>query len=386
MNNSQSSKHIVSLTSLRGIAALLVMLHHYFYFLLPRIGPTLEPYTMFFFNGYLWVDFFFILSGFVLTHAYIKTFSLKVSQDSYRAYFISRIARIYPLHLFMLFLFFSSELLRLVYIAYTGGEVNAAPFTGIYSLSSLIGNLWMVQALDFSSPPLFDVLTTWNQPAWSISAEWLVYLFFPFLLFDLTKCQNKTHFLIYGIALVSLFLLIIFTYGHLNFLGLWSLVRCALEAILGMTIYKIYQSGSYRHFFSFNSTLIISILSIFLVMHYDWNDWFSLLPFCLLILSTSVKRGDAISNLLAWQPIIYFGEISYSIYMTHWFVQETAKRVWKIVFDKDLGMDFNFLQTLTMLFVCVVIVIGMASLTYKLIEMPSRYYLKNKFLTKKYIG
>ncbi|NJQ98032.1 MAG: acyltransferase [Hydrococcus sp. CSU_1_8] len=174
--------------------------------------------------------------------------------------------------------------------------------------------------------------------------------------------------------------------GTLTFLVCGRLVRCALEAILGMTIYKIYQSGSYRHFFSFNSTLIISILSIFLVMHYDWNDWFSLLPFCLLILSTSVKRGDAISNLLAWQPIIYFGEISYSIYMTHWFVQETAKRVWKIVFDKDLGMDFNFLQTLTMLFVCVVIVIGMASLTYKLIEMPSRYYLKNKFLTKKYIG
>lgn len=66
-------KHINSLTFLRGIAALIVV-HHFSYYALPKTGSILSAYSDFFRNGYLWVDFFFILSGFIMTHVYMEKF------------------------------------------------------------------------------------------------------------------------------------------------------------------------------------------------------------------------------------------------------------------------------------------------------------------------
>lgn len=95
-------KHINSLTSLRGIAALIVVVHHFYYYALPKTGSTLSAYSDFFRNGYFGVDFFFILSGIIMTHVYIGNFLLRVNFFNYRSYLLSRFARIYPIYLFYL--------------------------------------------------------------------------------------------------------------------------------------------------------------------------------------------------------------------------------------------------------------------------------------------
>ncbi|MEH2273518.1 MAG: acyltransferase [Nostoc sp.] len=215
---------INSLTSLRGIAALVVV-HHFSYYTLPKTGSTLSVYSDFFQNGYLWVDFFFILSGFIMTHVYIGDFSLRVNSSNYHSYLFSRFARIYLLHIFVLFLFFGLEIVKLFLI-------NNSAFTGKFNLTALFANIFILQAFDLSCPPLLWCNTYWNEPAWSISVEFVIYCIFPFLLLFLLKNSERNDFIIYIFTLFSILLLIAFTRGNLDsIIGIPSIARCAKVCI-----------------------------------------------------------------------------------------------------------------------------------------------------------
>lgn len=359
------TQHIKSLTSLRGVAALFVVMHHSFGYLLPGLGLTVSLYTKFFSNGYLWVDFFFIMSGFIMTHVYANNFSLGVNSYSYRAYLFSRLARIYPLHLFMLFLFVGVELAK-----------TSSPFTGKYSITTLFTNIFLFQAIDLSSPPLFGRMTYWNEPSWSISAEWIAYLILPFLLLFFSKIKNIFAVIVYIFALISLFILIKLTYGHLDFLGLPSIARCTLECILGIITYNLYQSSYAKHFRR-SSALIISLLWIGIVMHYDWNDILIIPAFSLLILSASVNKNTSfILKALNSNSLVFLGFRSYSIYMVHWFIQEFIKLAWWKIFQAEFGSNLNAYYSFIVLLLFIVIVVVAASLTYRFIEIPMRTRLK----------
>ena len=97
------SQHIVALTPLRGLAALLVATFHY------TLEMELEPYTFFLSNGYLWVDFFFVLSGFIMMHVYVDEFGKGVRPSGYRSFIVARLARIYPVHFVILLTFVAAE-------------------------------------------------------------------------------------------------------------------------------------------------------------------------------------------------------------------------------------------------------------------------------------
>lgn len=97
MENIKNGKYISSLTALRGIAALLVIIFH-FDLIFFRLAASDTPF--FIRNGYLWVDFFFILSGFIMMHVYGESFSGKFNIQVFKKYMRARFARIYPLHIF----------------------------------------------------------------------------------------------------------------------------------------------------------------------------------------------------------------------------------------------------------------------------------------------
>ncbi|MGV0103654.1 acyltransferase [Nostoc sp. DSM 114160] len=375
-------KHIKSLTSLRGIAALVVVVHHFSYYGLPKTGSTLSAYTNFFQNGYLWVDFFFILSGFIMTHVYADTFGLKVSLKNYRSYLFSRFARIYPLHIFIIFLFFGLEVVKLLFL-------NTSAFTGKFNLTALFSNIFLLQAFDLKCLPLLWCNTYWNEPAWSISVEFLIYCIFPFLLLLLLKNKFKNDLIIYSSTLFCILLLITFTRGNLDtIIGIPSIARCGLECILGIITYKIYHIGNYQKYFNLNFLAVIAITWIILIMHYYWHhfrnihDWLVLPAFSLLILSVSINNKILISKFLNSQLMLYIGTISYSIYMVHWFVQELLKSFWLYKFHDVFGKEFTEYQSLTSLGVFLMIVLLTASLTYKYVEVPARNYLKSTILAK----
>lgn len=90
---------IRSHTGLRGIAALLVVLYH-IHFAAPRL--PFENWSPFLSRGYLMVDLFFILSGFIISYVYNRPDMAVMKTGNF---LIKRIIRLYPLHVFCLFLF-----------------------------------------------------------------------------------------------------------------------------------------------------------------------------------------------------------------------------------------------------------------------------------------
>src|SRR6202022_4950882 len=93
---SGSPELLASLTPLRGIAALWVVIFHFCWYF-PAVHP--ERYTGAVYKGYLAVDMFFVLSGFVITHVYKEGFAQRVTGRRYRDFLKARVARVYPLHI-----------------------------------------------------------------------------------------------------------------------------------------------------------------------------------------------------------------------------------------------------------------------------------------------
>lgn len=126
---SASNRQLPSLTSLRGLAALWVVLYHYCVQCFPNLDAA--QYTSFIGKGYLAVDMFFMLSGFVMTHVYQRAFydpnGIKLH---YRSFLIARFARLYPLHIFVLFLFVVTVLVSQLVTFPVTGSFQGIPLEG----------------------------------------------------------------------------------------------------------------------------------------------------------------------------------------------------------------------------------------------------------------
>lgn len=369
---------IGGLTSLRGIAALIVVVFHFAYYTLPSTGVVLSAYSNFFRNGYLAVDLFFILSGFIMTHVYLDRFYLGVGKSSYWDYLRSRFARIYPLHLFTLATLVCLEIVKIFL-------PNLHAFTGEFTIKSLFTNIFLLQAFDLDFPPLMWGITFWNQPAWSISVEFVIYCIFPFILFLLLKTKPKTDAIIYLISSILMLLLIKFTSGTLStIIGIPSIARCGLECVMGIITYKVYRSHQYQKYLKLDFLAIVTAIVIAAIMHiwvdrpHGLYDWLTLPAFSILILALANNRNGLIFKLMNSSLLLYLGTISYSIYMVHWCLAEFLKTFWLYKFQIIFGSDFTGDRSLIALGIFIPIVLLTASLTYRFVEVPMRKLLKPK--------
>ena len=157
-------EHLRSLTSIRGLLALWVVLHHFAADLV-RLVPALDPLAFLLHRGGSAVPGFFMLSGFVLAHNYAGQTDLGTWRGALR-FWCARLARIYPVHLVTLV-----AVLVLLLAANRLGRPPNDP-TGYsardFALNVLLAQTWVP-----------DFALNWNYPAWSISSEWFAYLIFP---------------------------------------------------------------------------------------------------------------------------------------------------------------------------------------------------------------
>ena len=116
-------EHLPSLTPLRGIAALWVVVFH-FCWRFPNVRPDDYGVVR---EGYLAVDMFFVLSGFVISHVYKETFARECTVRRYFDFLKARIARIYPLHLVMLMVFLAAVALERAASYLAGGSIEPVP-------------------------------------------------------------------------------------------------------------------------------------------------------------------------------------------------------------------------------------------------------------------
>jgi peptidoglycan/LPS O-acetylase OafA/YrhL len=166
--NSDVRREIRSHTALRGIAALLVVLYHYPSFLASNIHP--DQFSGFLRLGYLWVDVFFVLSGFILAYVYRVDRTDAKWRESISSFAAARFSRIYPLHLLAtiaVLLFFIAD----SSISYFTSRDFCCVLDGHFrTVESFVGNVFLVHAWGFWDQP------TWNIPSWSISAEMFCYI------------------------------------------------------------------------------------------------------------------------------------------------------------------------------------------------------------------
>lgn len=288
-----------ALDSWRGICALWVVLYHF--------RAVSHAYDWLWVRtGDIAVDFFFVLSGFVLTHAYGSQLTSAASRWQF---LIRRIGRLYPLHLVTLGAVLLLELARWGAGSVTGTAIGRPAFTGDTELWALPANVLLVHALgifrDF----------TWNIPSWSISVEWTLCLLFAAL--SIIRRPLLMAFLLAGLGfLTTLWMSTLDWYppeGHTAF------VRGIFGFFLGSLVYYLYAALRAR-----NLTLpgwlewLAPVLLAFTVLFKHWQ--IPVVPpflFGALVLIFAAQSGP-ISVALKQRALTYLGEISYSIYLVHY--------------------------------------------------------------------
>lgn len=363
---SNPKPELVALTSLRGIAAILVMLHHFLFVLLPDLGALLP--SKLFIKSYLWVDLFFILSGFVLAYVYHEHFRSGIAPSNYKVFMQTRFARIYPLHFAVLMAFVALEGLQwlLAWQSFEGMQHFTKPFTGGENLETLLTNLLLLQTLHWDA--------YWNPPAWSISAEWIIYFTLPFLLrYFLPVADRKP--LLFAIACLLPLVAIEWRFGDLGlyYAGWPMLIRCFCEATLGVIAFRCYQHGAFARIASGRFVMPALLLNLFLLALPIAGVW-SVAAFTWLVLCAARSQRH---RLLANDLVTYLGKISYSIYLVHWFVLDITRD--SVVFFSGGEVVGNLLEPgeqWVLLLTLSIITIGLSHFTYHKIEAPARKILQ----------
>lgn len=302
----KDSSYIDALTPLRGIAAIWVVLYHYDQLTtFTGLDHLLSPdTTMFLAKGYLFVDFFFLLSGFILAHVYGERFQNGLNLKNTRSYLWARFSRLYPLHIFCLLIHvFVASVLILGFPKVWG------KFSHMYALEGLPVHLFLGQAWGSK------YWLTWNVPSWSISAEWAIYMISPVLFLLLYRGKRIRRWIMAILCLVILCLIVQFSSKHsLDVTFDLGIFRCFAEFTLGVVLYHLYQKRFWKKWLVRDGVFFGTVMITLLELHLKVNDVWIIPCFALLILAASHNQGK-VQQVMKWPMAQYLGEISYSIYM-----------------------------------------------------------------------
>ncbi|WDA41605.1 acyltransferase family protein [Erythrobacter sp. BLCC-B19] len=347
------------LDALRGICALLVVLFHFnsngYLAQLPIVQ-----------NGWLFVDYFFVLSGFVIAHSYGTR--LTEGRISVARFMGLRMGRIYPLHLFVLLGFVSLEMLLVLGGDTIGRYVSREPFTGSRGIEALIQNLFLFQTFGIGKA------VGWNVPAWSIAAEMWTYLVFA-LVFVVSKGRSA---LASGVLAVVALLALMSYSPDLDVTFQGGILRCIFGFGLGVVTYHLFRrfggSGG-------SAAEIAAVLVSIIFVSFAEGALTFLAPVVFgSVVFVLASQNGGVSQVLKRRSFQFLGLTSYSIYMIHTFIQGRVGEVLqitKIVAIRVDGAGRTFLEgsplvadaiTLAML----ALVVGAAYVTYSLVEKPGQ--------------
>jgi len=347
----QAIKDIRPLTSLRFFAAMWVVLFHFW----PNLSGTMPALVG---KGYLGVELFFTLSGFILCHVYLDS----VGEGGFRyfSFLWARLARVYPLHLASL--------------AGVGAMALAAEAAGrtidgnILSWPSLPANLLMVHAWGLAPA------AGWNHPSWSISAEWFAYLTFPAFAWAALRLINRPWLAVLAtLAMIAALYAVFerlagFSLTHATIA--WGALRIVPCFALGCAINLLWRSNPLASRRSAGLGAIFSGAAILLSALFGAPDTLLVALFGALILSFA-SLSSAGENSGGGRLFVYLGEISYSIYM--------ICIPWKLLFVNGVSAVFGFDKAnlpLGVWIVFLVSVIPLAAVSHQLIERPARALMR----------
>jgi len=274
------------LDTCRGICALLVALFHF-----PVKGTLFDASR----GDYLFVDFFFVLSGFVICHAYRRRLPGELA-----SFVLRRVGRLWPLHLFALALLAAIHLTCRLALGRTFGPDH--------TLASLPANLFLLQGLG-----TMDHLS-WNVPSWSISVEFCLYLGFALLAALPRGLFTPTAAALAGLGLA---LLVTGSPTYMDATYHLGLARGAAGFFAGTLVHGLWRRRSLQADGPAEALTAILVAAFVALAGRGPGGFFSPLVFGLTVYVFADGRGP-ISRTLSLKPLRRLGEWSYSIYMLHW--------------------------------------------------------------------
>jgi peptidoglycan/LPS O-acetylase OafA/YrhL len=356
-----------SLTPLRGIAALWVVIYHYNIW---APNAHLDAHSPIVGKGYLAVDLFFMISGIVMTHVYHHDF-LRDVRGNYFRFLGARVARLYPLHLLILLLFLATALSSRTADYVATGDFNPIPLTGARSISAFFANLLMLQGVNAGD-------LSWNYPAWTISIEFIAYLLFPLLLPAIWEASPKLKAVLTAVLLGLLSYLMLLTNDYFNqWDGPTTLLRCLPEFVLGMLLYSLFCSGRFHRLIATDAAAIGTLGAALILLQTGLSDFLTVVVFALLLLA-AVGNDGRMTRLLNIGPLVWLGEISYSLYLAHGFVQFGATRLLAAAGITDRG-SIPHGYSLLLIAAMILTSFGIAILTYFTVERVARRRLRRLF-------
>lgn len=349
LSRNESGAEIVSLSSLRGIAAWWVVLYHGSDMACAVLGTKAYPWLT---KGYLAVDLFFVLSGFIIAKSYGGQF-IQFSFQRYRTYLWLRIARVYPLHIFMLLAYLLVPAAILTFSS--RGDISNRFDVGYYILSIFLMQNWG-----------FTANLDWNVPAWSISTEWLAYILFPFLLM-VANVTMKLRLL--GPLILLLLMSIVAVFAEVGGLGSdisrYGAARCVLEFWAGICLFRLTPTGA-SSWSRASAALVFVVLSVVHV-GLDVPDYL-VMPAAFMCLVLALSRDDGITSGVLANPVLHWlGTVSYSTYLSHVFIREWVRF---LLVREGIPASVPLATYL-------VLTVAVSALLYRYIELPGRRVLRN---------
>lgn len=376
-----SKKRYEVLDAWRGIGAIAVIVFHFSFICASHVSMALVNS-----NAALFVDFFFVLSGFVIASIYQDRL---MNGYPIKDYILLRVGRVYPVHLIVLFLFLALELTKYL-VSY--GE---PPFTSQYkSFDSFIANLLLIQALGF-----YDIMT-WNAPSWSVSTELYTYILFAFGV--VTFRQRIVWIALGAMAICTAF----FLYLHLNDIEdtyRHFFIRCIFSFSAGILCYRVSLKipdilKNTNRWIGSIPEFLVTALALWSLLVIDRQLCLIVLPYVLflVVLVFSWERG-IMSKYLKCKFFMFLSMLSYSMYMLHYFIQSCILNAVKIaeghfgidvtrtfeIYGKEIRViGFSETQGDLWLLGFVLLTIAASFVTFFLIEKPvymaTKKYIKEK--------
>ena len=351
------------LDGLRGIFSLMVVFHH-----IDQIYITDAVYNFFLFRqSHTFVDFFFVLSGYVITLNYEK-----ISSKRELSIFVKkRFARLFPLLAYTLIIF---HFLKLV-VSFFMPNLTYNPTNFSSSYLSLLDTL-----LFLNSTFLLGSSTGINYPSWSISSEMISYLFYAFTTLIFFNARNK----IFLLTIASVFIFSIIK-KEFFFTGDFGFARGILCFLVGFFVHSA-SKINFRVSSYFEYIILILLLCILYAINvldiFNYQELYSLfsLIFIPSFFGASIlillKTDGFISYILCHKYLQFLGKISYSIYLNHALIILITPRVMFDLFKMEYS-DFN--KTLT-LFISIIFLVIYSKITHKYIEINFGKKLNKAFL------
>lgn len=369
-----SKPHYELLDGLRGVAALMVLWYHVFE------GFATSPVDQNFNHGYLAVDFFFILSGFVVGYAYDDRWKTTMTTTNF---FKRRLIRLQPMVIL-------GAILGAITFCIQGSEQwDGTKVSLSMVMLALLLNLFLIPAIPGTGSEVRGngEMYPLNGPTWSLFFEYIANIMYALFIHKMSTKALRVLVVLAGIGLASFAIGNLSGYGHLG-VG-WSLVdynliggflRVLFSFSIGLLMSRNFKPVKIRGAFWICSVLMFALFAVphvggmeTLWMNGIYDSLCIIVFFPLLVyLGASGKTTDKASSKICK----FLGDISYPVYIVHYpFMYLFYSWLWK--------NELTFAETWP---VAVGLIIGNILLAYaalKLYDEPVRRWLSKKYLARK---